>query len=39
MAVAKAHAEFEKYRVKLDVEYISDFDNALALHLKGKGEP
>jgi hypothetical protein len=36
MAVAKAHGEFEKYRVKQDVEYISDFDQALARYLKGK---
>ncbi len=39
MAVAKAHGEFEKYRVKQDVEYISDFDQALARYLKGKNEP
>jgi hypothetical protein len=39
MAVAKAHGEFEKYRVKQDVEYISDFDQALARYLKGKDEP
>ena len=39
MAVAKAHGEFEKYRVKQDTEYISDFDKALARHLKGKDEP
>jgi hypothetical protein len=39
MAVARAHGEFEKYRVKQDVEYISDFDKALARYLKGKDEP
>jgi hypothetical protein len=39
MAVAKAHGEFEKYRVKQDVEYISDFDQALARYLKGKDKP
>ena len=39
MAVAKAHGEFEKYRVKQDVDYISDFDKALARYLKGKDEP
>jgi hypothetical protein len=39
MAVAKAHGEFEKYRVKQDVEYVSDFDQALARYLKGKNEP
>ena len=36
--VAKAHGEFEKYRVKQDAEYISDFDQALARYLKGKDE-
>jgi len=39
MAVAKAHGEFEKYRVKQDVDYISDFDKALARYLRGKDEP
>jgi hypothetical protein len=39
MAVAKAHREFEKFRVKQDAEYISDFDQALARYLKGKDEP
>jgi hypothetical protein len=39
MALAKAHEEFEKYRVKQDVEYVSDFDQALARYLKGKDEP
>jgi hypothetical protein len=39
MAVAKAHVEFEKYRVKQDAEYISDFDKALARYLKGNNEP
>ena len=38
MAVAKAHGEFEKYRVKQDTEYVSDFDQALARYLKGKSE-
>jgi hypothetical protein len=39
MAVAKAHGEFAKYRVKQDVNYISDFDQALARYLKGINEP
>ena len=39
MAVGKAHGEFEKYRVKQDVDYISEFDKALARYLKGKDEP
>jgi hypothetical protein len=38
MAVAKAHGEFEKYRKKQDVDYISDFDQALARYLKGKND-
>jgi hypothetical protein len=39
MAVAKAHEEYEKYRVKQDQDYISDFDQAFAKYLKGKSEP
>ena len=39
MAMAKAHQEFEKYRVKQDQEYISDFDQAFARYLKGGNEP
>jgi hypothetical protein len=39
MAVAKAREEFEKYRVKQDQEYISDFDQAFARYLKGGNEP
>lgn len=35
MAVAKAHQEFEKYRVLQDQQYISDFDEAFARYLKG----
>ena len=35
MAVGKAHEEFEKYRVKQDQEYLSDFDAAFARYLKG----
>jgi len=38
MAVAKAHAEFEKYRVKQDADYISDFDEAMVRYLKGREE-
>jgi hypothetical protein len=39
VAETKAHGEFEKYRMKQDVEYVSDFDQALARYLKGKNEP
>ena len=39
MAVAKAHAEFEKYRVKQDRQFVSDFDAAFARYLKGGGKP
>jgi hypothetical protein len=35
MAVAKAHAEYEKFRVKQDQEYLSDFDLNFAKYLKG----
>lgn len=39
MAVAKAHAEFEKYRVKQDQQYVSDFDATFAKYLKGGEKP
>lgn len=39
MAVLKAHAEYEKYRVKQDREYLSDFDQSFALYLKGVPTP
>ena len=35
MALAKAHAEYEKFRIKQDQEYVSDFDEAFAKYLKG----
>ena len=38
IALAKAHAEFEKFRVKQDQDYLSDFDQAFARYLKGKTE-
>jgi hypothetical protein len=38
MAVAKAHDEFEKYRVQQDRTYLSDFDTAFARYLKGRDE-
>lgn len=38
MAVAKAHEEFEKFRVKQDREYLSDFDQYFARYLKGDSE-
>lgn len=38
MALAKAHDEFEKFRVKQDQDYLSDFDQAFARYLKGKPE-
>ena len=38
MVLAKAHAEFEKFRVKQDQDYLSDFDQAFARYLKGKPE-
>lgn len=39
MAVLKAHAEYEKYRVKQDREYLSDFDQSFARYLKGDSTP
>lgn len=38
MAVAKAHAEYDKFRVKQDRDYLSDFDLDLAKYLKGDPE-
>lgn len=35
MALAKAEAEYEKYRVQRDKEYLSDFDRELTRYLKG----
>lgn len=35
MAVAKAHAEYDKFRVKQDRDYLSDFDLNFAKYLKG----
>jgi len=35
MAIAKAHEEYEKFRVRQDREYLSDFDRVLARYLKG----
>jgi hypothetical protein len=39
MARAKAHAEYEKFRVHQDLDYQSDFDLRLAGYLKGEGKP
>ena len=36
MAQAKAHGEYEKFRIKQDLEYVSDFDVMLARYLKGE---
>lgn len=36
MAIAKANAEYDKFRVRQDHEYISDFDKAFAKYLKGE---
>ena len=35
MAVAKAHEEYEKFRTKQDLEYVSDFDLTFEKYLKG----
>ena len=39
MAMIKAHAEYEQYRVKQDLDYSSDFDIALSKYLKGEETP
>jgi len=38
MAVARAHEEFEKFRVKQDQQYVSNFDETFARYLKGGSE-
>ena len=38
MAVARANEEFEKFLVKQDQEYVSDFDEKFARYLKGGTE-
>jgi hypothetical protein len=38
MSTVKAHSEYEKFRVKQDQEYFSDFDQAFARYLKGGAE-
>lgn len=38
MAAAKAHEEYEKFRVKQDQEYLSDFDQAFKRYLTGGDE-
>jgi len=38
MAVARAHEEFEKFRVKQDQDYFSDFDEKFERYLKGGNE-
>ena len=35
MALAKAHEEYEKFRLNQDRDYLSDFDQAFARYLKG----
>jgi hypothetical protein len=35
VAVAKAHAEYDKFRVKQDRDYLSNFDLAFAKYLQG----
>jgi len=39
VAVAKAHAEYERFRVLQDRAFTSDFDLALAKYLKGEPKP
>ncbi|MBF0475986.1 MAG: virulence RhuM family protein [Deltaproteobacteria bacterium] len=39
MAIAKAHEEYEEFRIKQDREYLSDFDQTFARYLKGEDKP
>jgi hypothetical protein len=39
MAVARAHGEYDKYRVKQDQTFVSDFDEALTKYLKRENKP
>lgn len=39
MAQAKAHTEYEHFRVRQDLDYTSDFDLKLAKYLKGGEKP
>lgn len=39
MAQAKAHTEYERFRVRQDLDYTSDFDLKLAKYLKGGEKP
>lgn len=38
MAVAKATEEYEKFRIKQNHDYLSDFDHAFSKYLKGNDE-
>ena len=38
LAIAKADEEYDKFKVKQDQEYISDFDEELEKYLKGENE-
>lgn len=38
LAIAKADEEYDKFKVKQDQEYISDFDEELEKYLKGKSD-
>ncbi len=38
MAVVRSHKEYDKFRVKQDREYLSDFDQAVSKYLKGRSE-
>ena len=39
MAQTKAHTEYERFRVRQDLDYTSDFDLKLAKYLKGGEKP
>ena len=39
LAISKANEEYDKFKVKQDQEYISDFDEELEKYLKGEENP
>jgi hypothetical protein len=38
MAIARADNEYDKFRIRQDKEYISEFDKAFARYLKGEND-
>ena len=38
LAIKKANEEYDKFKIKQDKEYISDFDEVLNKYLKGNDD-